>query len=73
MGEPTEATVILKQGVDAELLGVPGSPTEQGGKIVDPLTEHNYDLHFVGIQGEEVTTGVVVQKKIWFDGEMLNK
>lgn len=73
MGEPTEAAVILKQGVDAELLGVPGSPTEQEGKIVDPLTEHTYDLHFVGIQGEEVTTGVVVQKKIWFDGEVLNK
>ena len=72
LGEPKEAAVILKQGVDAELLGVPGSPTEQGEKIVDPLTEHNYDLRFVGIQGEEVTTGVVVQKKIWFDGELLN-
>jgi len=73
LGKPEEAAVILKQGVDAELLGVPGSPTEQEGKIVDPLTKQNYDLHFVGIQGEEVTTGVVVHKKIWFDGEVLNK
>ena len=73
MGKPEEAAVILKQGVDAEMVGVPGSPTEQEGKIVDPLTKPNYDLHFVGIQGEEVTTGVVVQKKIWFDGEVLNK
>ena len=52
---------------------VPGSPTKQGGKIVDPLTEQDYKLHFVGIQGEEVKTDVLVQKKIWFDGESLNK
>ena len=65
--------MILKQGVDAELLGVPGTPTKQEGKIVDPLTQQNYKLHFVGIQGEEVKTDVLVQKKIWFDGEILNK
>lgn len=66
--------MILKQGVDAELLGVPGAPTvDQQGKIVDPLTDLKYDIHFVGIQGEEVTTGVVLQKKIWFDGDVLNK
>ncbi|KAJ7356280.1 hypothetical protein OS493_026039 [Desmophyllum pertusum] len=73
LGDSTEKAVILKQGVDAELLGVPGAPTVQDGKIVDPLTDSKYDINFVGIQGEEITTGVVVQKKIWFDGEVLNK
>ena len=73
MGNSTEKAVILKQGVDAELLGVPGKPTKQEGKIVDPLTDPKYDINFVGIQGKEVITPVVVQKKIWFDGEVLNK
>ena len=40
---------------------------------MDPLTKQYYELHFVGIQGQEVTTGVLVEKKIWFDGEFLNK
>ncbi|KAL9973865.1 hypothetical protein ACROYT_G020371 [Oculina patagonica] len=74
LGEQAEKQVILKQGVDAELLRVSGAPTfDSEGKIVDPLTDLKYDIHFVGIQGEEVTTGVVLQKKIWFDGEVLNK
>ena len=73
LGNSTEKDVILKQGVDAELLGVPGSPTEQGGKIVDPLKESQYDINFVGIQGAEVTIPVVIKRKIWFDGEVLNK
>ena len=59
--------------MDAELLGVPGSPTEEGGKIVDPLKNSEYKLNFVGIKGEEFTVPVVVKRKIWFDGEMLNK
>lgn len=64
---------ILKQGVDAELLGVPGAPTEHEGKIVDPLANPQYDINFVGIQGQEVTTAVLIKRKIWFDGEVLNK
>ena len=51
MGDSTEKAVILKQGVDAELLGVPGAPTVQDGKIVDPLTDPKYKINFVGIQG----------------------
>ena len=73
LGNSTEKDVILKQGVDAELLGVPGSPNEQGGKIVDPLKDSQYDISFVGIQGAEVTIPVVIKRKIWFDGEVLNK
>lgn len=51
---------------------------EQGGKIVDPLIDpeadpqKTYDIHFVGIQGQEVTTAVAIKRKIWFDGEVLN-
>ena len=60
--------------MDAELLGVPGAPTvDPQGKIKDPLTDLKYNIHFVGIQGQEVTTDVLLQKKIWFDGEVLNK
>lgn len=73
LGDPAEKAVILKQGVDAQLLGVPGSPTEKEGKIVDPLTNSQYNMNFVGILGEEITTAVTVKKKIWFDGEVLNK
>lgn len=65
--------MILKQGVDAELIGVRGAPTFETEKIVDPLTDTKYNIDFVGIQGEEITTAVVIQKKIWFDGEVLNK
>lgn len=73
LGDGKEKEKILKHGVDAELLGVPGSPTEEGGKIVDPLKNSEYKLNFVGIKGEEFTVPVVVKRKIWFDGEMLNK
>lgn len=59
--------------MDAEFLGVPGSPTKEGVKIVDPLKDSEYNMHFVGIQGEEVTIPVVVNRKIWFDGEVLNR
>ena len=72
LGDSAEKAVILKQGVDAELLGVPGSPTVENEKIVDPLKLGQHSLNFVGIQGEEVTTAVEVKRKIWFDGEVLN-
>lgn len=71
--DPSKKEMILKHGVDAELLGVPGSPTKEEGRIVDPLKKSEYYMNFVGIQGEEVTIPVAVQKKIWFDGEVLNK
>ena len=64
---------ILKQGVDAELLGVPGAPTVHEGKIVDPLADPQYNINFVGILGQEVTTAVLIKRKLWFDGEVLNK
>lgn len=75
MGDDSEKSVILKQGVDAELPVVPGSPTTdpKTGKIKDPLEETKYDIEFVGIQGQEIKTTVMIQKKIWFDGEVLNK
>lgn len=66
--------MILKQSVDAELLDVSGSPKFEGGKIVDPLQnpEHCYKLNFIGIEGQEVTVPVAIERKIWFDGEVLN-
>ena len=69
--------MVLKQGVDAELLGIPGAPMfDKHGKIMDPLAHcmlKYIRLHFVGKEGEEVTKEVVLQKNIWFDGEVLNK
>ena len=68
--------MILKQGVNAELLDVPESPQfGPGGKIVDPLQNptNHYEINFIGIDGKEVEMPVVIKQKIWFDGEVLNK
>ena len=68
--------MILKQGVNAELLDVPGLPKfDPDGKIVDPLqnSTKQYEINFIGIDGKEVKTPVVIERKIWFDGEVLNK
>lgn len=75
LGDGGEKSVVLKQGVDAELPRVPGSPTfdPQTKKIKDPLADTKYDVEFVGIQGQEIKTTVMIQKKIWFDGDVLNK
>lgn len=42
--------------------------------LIDPEADpqKTYDIHFVGIQGQEVTTAVAIKRKIWFDGEVLN-
>ena len=76
LGESQEKDMILKQGVNAELLDVPGSPQfGPGGKIVDPLQNptNHYEINFIGIDGKEVKMPVVIKQKIWFDGEVLNK
>ena len=69
--------MILKQGVNAELLDVRGSPKfdPDGKRIVDPLqnSTKQYEINFIGIDGKEVKTPVVIERKIWFDGEVLNK
>ena len=61
--------MILKQGVNAELLDVPGSPQfGPDGKIVDPLQNptSQYEINFIGIDGKEVKVPVVIKQKIWF-------
>lgn len=76
LGESQEKDMILKQGVNAELLDVPGSPQfGPDGKIVDPLQNptSQYEINFIGIDGKEVKMPVVIKQKIWFDGEVLNK
>lgn len=74
-GDGGEKSVILKHGVDAELPSVSGSPTfdPKTHKIRDPLVDTKYNIEFVGIQGKEIKTTVMIQKKLWFDGEVLNK
>ena len=76
LGESQEKDMILKQGVNAELLDVPGLPKfDPDGKIVDPLQNptKQYEINFIGIDGKEVKKPVVIERKIWFDGEVLNK
>jgi len=50
-----------------------GSPTITGKKVSDPLTRNEYDIMFIGIDGEEVKSTVKLGRKIWFDGTSVNE
>ena len=63
--------MILKQGVNAELLDVPGSPQfGPDGKIVDPLQNptSQCEINFIGIDGKEVKMPVVIsfEQSPWY-------
>ena len=46
---------------------------EEHKEVKDPLKNYKYEITFVGIDGEEVTSKVKIEMKVWFDGAKLNK
>lgn len=68
VGNEVADDLLLRYGTEVEILGIPGAPVIEGVEIQDPLTKNNFDISFVGIDGEEVTSSVKIARKIWFSG-----
>lgn len=68
VGNEVADDLLLRYGTDVEISGIPGVPVIEGVEIQDPLTKNNFDISFVGIDGEEVTSSVKIARKIWFSG-----
>ncbi|KAL9973863.1 hypothetical protein ACROYT_G020369 [Oculina patagonica] len=73
VGTEDDKDLLLKKGIEVNIPDISGSPTMAGGEVQDPLKKKNYDITFVGIDGEEVKTKVKLGRKIWFDGTKINK
>lgn len=73
VGTEEDKDLLLKKGIEVNIPDISGSPTMAGEEVQDPLKKKNYDITFVGIDGEEVTTRVKLGRKIWFDGTDINK
>lgn len=68
VGNEVADDLLLRYGTEVEIPGIPGAPVIEGVEIQDPLTKNNFDISFVGIDGEEVTSSVKIARKIWFSG-----
>lgn len=68
VGNEVADDLLLKYGTEVEIPGVPGTPVIVEGEIKDPLKKNKFDISFVGIDGDEVTSNVKVARKIWFAG-----
>ena len=73
VGIEGDKDLLLKKGIEVSIPDIDGAPTTAAGEVQDPLKKKNYDITFVGIDGEEVKTRVKLGRKIWFDGTKLNK
>ena len=73
VGTEGDKDLLLKKGIEVSIPDIDGTPTTAAGEVQDPLTKKNYDITFVGIDGEEVKTRVKLGRKIWFDGTKINK
>ena len=60
--------VVLEHGIEVQFLEVPGSPTMESGKVINPLTQHQYKIKFIGEEGQEQETTITINKQIWFQG-----
>ena len=65
--------VVLKHGIEVQLPEVPGSPTIECGKVIDPLTQPQYKIRFIGEEGEEKESTMHLGRKIWFHGDLHKK
>ena len=68
VGNEVADDLLLRYGTEVEIPGVPGTPVIVGGEVQDPLHKNRFDIAFVGIDGEEVTSRVKIARKIWFAG-----
>ena len=68
VGNQVADDILIRYGTVVDIPSIPGKPTVSGGEIQDPLKKHEFDISFVGIDGEEVTSKVKISRKIWFAG-----
>ncbi|KAK2567754.1 L-tyrosine decarboxylase [Acropora cervicornis] len=68
VGNQVADDILIRYGTVVDIPSIPGNPTVSGGEIQDPLKKHEFDISFVGIDGQEVTSKVKISRKIWFAG-----
>ena len=68
VGNQVADDILIRYGTIVDIPSIPGEPTISGGEIQDPLKKNKFDISFVGIDGEEVTSKVKISRKIWFAG-----
>ncbi|XP_074620778.1 uncharacterized protein LOC141879398 isoform X2 [Acropora palmata] len=68
VGNQVADDILIRYGTVVDIPSIPGEPTVSGGEIQDPLKKHEFDISFVGIDGQEVTSKVKISRKIWFAG-----
>lgn len=66
IGDEEVIDVLLRYGIEVEILGVFGFLVIVSGEVQDFLMKNNFDVIFVGINGKVVKSEVKVVRKIWF-------
>ena len=68
VGNQVADDILITYGTKVDIPSIPGEPTISRGEIQDPLRRNKFDISFVGIDGEEVTSKVKMSRMIWFAG-----
>ena len=66
VGNQVADDILIRYGTKVDIPSILGEPTTSEGEIQDPLRNNEFDISFVGIDGEEVTSKVKISRKIWF-------